>query len=176
MLFAFRGIRGIQLLLAFAALATGVSTVFAVKAFTDDGSAGMLVLGVLLGLLFLMLFGWALRAPTSFVAVAPERTRIRFVSFIDHVFDNRDIVEVRLRNWELWRGLGVRLTFSGDVGLVSAWGTCVELTFREPVRIWLIPRLIPYRTRRLVLSIRNPEKLVERFSTGSKVASAARGR
>jgi len=175
-LFGFRGIRAIQVLLAFAALSAGVSTVFSVKAFAEEGGAWFLLLSVVLGLLFIMLFGWTLKAPTSFVAVAPERTRIRFISFVDRVIDNRDIVGVRLREWELWRGLGVRTNFAGDVGLVSAWGTCVELTLREPVRIWLIPRLLPIKANRLVLSVRNPEKLVERFAEQPRVASTTSGR
>jgi hypothetical protein len=165
MLFAFHGIRMLQLIMALGALATGVGAVVAFKVFTDGGSGWYVFLALFLGLAFLTLFGWALRAPTSYVAVAPERTRIRYGSFFDRVIDNRDIVSVRLRRWAFWRGLGVRTSFRGEVALVAAWGTCAEVTLREPVRVWLIPKLIPVRATRLVLSIRNPEKLVERFAT-----------
>lgn len=160
--------------MAVGALAVGLGAVFALKQFVDEDNIGALLLALFLGLVFLSLFGWALRAPTSFVAVAPERTRIRYISFIDRVIANEDIVSVRLQSWALWRGLGVRTSFRGDAALVSAWGTCAELTLREPVRVWLIPRLVPIRATRLILSVKNPELLVERFGSGAVESPAGR--
>jgi hypothetical protein len=57
----------------------------------------------------------------------------------------------------------VRTGFGGDVALVAAWGTAAELTLKRPIRVWLIPRLIPVKATRVVVSVRNPQKLVERF-------------
>jgi hypothetical protein len=168
-LFAFRGTRLFQGLLALGALGAGVGAVFVLKAFADSGEWLLLIPGVLLGLAFTWLFGAALRAPTSFVAVAEERTRIRFAGFVDTVVANSNIAGAELTRWPLIGGLGVRTNFKGDVALTSTWGSSVRLTLREPVRIWIIPRLWRVRARRITLSLRNPQKLVDRF--GSPAAS-----
>lgn len=171
MLFAFRGMRFLQVVMAIGALVCGVGAVVSLKGYTDGSSAWLLFAAVLLGLAFLFLFASALRAPTSFVAVAPDRTRIRYIGFLDRVFDNSEIEGVTLRRWPLWGGLGVRTAFRGEVALVSMWGTCAEVRFRSPVRVWLIPRLIPVRANRLILSVKNPAKLVERFGPPPEAGS-----
>ena len=163
MLFGFRGVRAFQLLMAFVALACALGATLLLKGFTDGGSMGLVLIAVVLGLLFLWLFGIALRAPTSFVAVAPERTRIRFAGFVDTVIDNRDIAGVRVVRQSFFAGLGVRTDFHGTVSLVTAWGDVAEFTLNRPMRVWLIPRLVPLRAQRLRLSVRHPAKLVERF-------------
>jgi len=170
MLFAFRGIRVFQVLAAIIALACAVGAVFAIRGFTDDGSPLLLPAAVVLGLIFFWAFATALRAPTSFVAVAPERTRIRFAGFVDTVIDNRDVVGVTLVRQSFLGGLGVRATRGNGVALLTAWGDVAELHLRAPIRVWLVPRLIPMRGTRLRLSVKNPHKLVERF--GSPVAAA----
>lgn len=157
------------MLLAVAGLACGVGAVFALKAFADGGTWVLLVAGAILGLTFSWLFAATLRIPTSFVAISDERTRIRFGGFVDTVVANKDIVGAELTNWPLLGGLGVRTNFRGDVALTAAWGTAVRVTFRTPIRIWVIPRLWPARAQRLTLSLRNPQKFVERF--GPPVAS-----
>jgi len=177
-LFAFRGIRLFQVILSVTALACGVGAVVVIKAVSDGNTPKpMVAVAVLLGLVFLWAFGTTLRAPTSYVAVAPERTRIRFAGFVDTVVDNKDILGVTLHSRPFIAGLGVRTNFSGDVALLSAPGTAAVLTLRKPVRIWLVPKLIPLKAQRLTLSIRNPEKLAERFGpppTASQPTSAAR--
>ena len=92
MIFGFRGVRFFQVLCSLTALGCAIGAVFIVKAVADgDMTPLMAVVAGVLGLLFLWLFSMALRAPTSFVAVAPERTRIRFLPFVDRVVDNGDI-------------------------------------------------------------------------------------
>lgn len=173
MLFGFRGIRAFQLILALGALASGVGMALTLKAFADGSGALLIVPGVLLGLVFLWLFAAALRAPTSFVAVAEDRTRIRFAGFIDTVVLNSDIAGVTLVNRNILYGLGVRLTFPG-IALMSAWGEIAEIHFHRPVRVWLVPRLIPLRTRRLGVSVRNPAKLVDRLGRPKVVSPGTR--
>lgn len=176
MFFVFRGIRAFQAILALTALGCGVGGVLSIKAFADHGAWPLLVVGFVLGALFIWLFAATLRAPTSFVAVAEERTRIRFAGFVDAVVDNRDIAGAELRRWPLWVGLGVRTNFRGEVELVTAWGTSVTLVLRRPVRVWLIPGLWRVRASRLTVSLKNPQKLVERFGqpASSPVAVANR--
>lgn len=164
MLFAFRGIRFFQAIVAFVALVMAVGAVFALKGFSDDGNALLLPAAVVLGLLFIWAFATALRAPTSFVAIAPERTRVRFAGFVDTVIDNRDVIAVRVVHQPFWGGLGVRKQLGGGLALLTAWGDVAELELRRPMRVWLIPRLVPLRGTRVRLSVRHPEKLVERFS------------
>jgi len=159
--------RMFQALLAVIALVTGVGTVFSLKAVSDSSAWPLLVAPVLLGLAFVWAFGATLRAPTSYVAISDTGTRIRFAGFVDTVVANGNIVGARLMRWPLLGGLGVRTAFLGDVALASAWGEAAELTFREPVRVWLVPRVIPVKARRLTLTVRNPEKMVERFGLGS---------
>ena len=171
MLFVFRGMRMFQALLAAITLATGIGTVFSLKAASDSSAWPLLVVPLALGLVFIWAFGATLRAPTSYVAISDTGTRIRFAGFVDTVVANGNITGARLMRWPLLGGLGVRMAFRGDVALASAWGEAVELAFREPVRIWLIPRILPVRARRLALTVRNPEKMVERFGPPEGVAS-----
>lgn len=175
MLLVFRGIRAFQILLAVATLAEGIMAVVFLKSYVDGTGVIFLPIAALLGLAFLWTFAAALRAPTSFVAVAiPEgRTRIRFAGFVDTVIDNRNIVGARMVRWSFIGGLGVRTNFSGDVALASAWGEAVELTFKSPIRVWLIPRVLPLRAQRLSLSLRNGQKLADHFG-GPNLSSPAK--
>ena len=122
MLFAFRGIRMFQVLLAIIALACGVGATVALKRVADGQGILLLLPAVLLGMVFLWAFAATLRAPTSFVAVTPERTRIRFAGLIDTVISNKDVAGARLVRRNILGGIGVRTNFSGDVALVSTWG------------------------------------------------------
>ncbi|MEP7214999.1 MAG: hypothetical protein ABI782_02035 [Anaerolineaceae bacterium] len=163
MLFAFRGVRMFQVLLAIIALACGVGATLALKAVADGEGILLLLPAIILGMVFLWAFSATLRAPTSFLAVTPERTRIRFAGLIDTVISNNDVAGARLVRRNILGGIGVRTNFSGDVALVTTWGEVVELTLRNPVRVWLVPRIIPLRATRLTLSLRNSQKLVDRF-------------
>lgn len=163
LLFAFRGIRMLQVIVAAAAGAIAIGGVVMVKAYTDDPDPMLLVLAGLFAVLFLWLFGMALRLPTSFVAISPERMRIRYGGFVDQIVETRDVAGARMVNWSWWRGLGVRTAFGGDVALVAAWGPAAEVTLKQPIRVWLIPRLWRVRATRVTVSVRNPQKLVERF-------------
>lgn len=176
MIFAFRGMRLFQVLLAIAALGSGVGAAFVIKAFADNGGIVLLIAAVLLGLVFLWTFGAALRAPTSFVAITEERTRIRFAGFVDTVVDNRNILGAKLAEHHIIGGLGVRTSFRGEVALASASGPVAMLYFRQPLRIWLIPRLVPVKAYRLKLSVLHPARLVERFGapTSAPVSSGAK--
>jgi hypothetical protein len=131
----------------------------------------LLLVAFVLGLVFLWTFSAALKAPTSFMAVADERTRIRFAGFVDLVVANQNIVSARLKRHRFLAGIGIRTNFGGDVALITLPGEVVELTFREPVRVWLVPRLIPLRAHRLSLSLLHPARVVERFAPAAPVPS-----
>ena len=176
MLFGFRWMRGFQIILALAAVATGIGAAFTAKAFSDDGNPVALIPAAILGITFLWCFQLALRMPTSFVAVGDDKTRIRFAGFVDTIIANRDITDARLARHPLWGGLGVRLWFGSTVALATAPGEVAELEFRAPVRVWLIPRLLPLKAQRLRLSVRNPGKLVDRLAAAQPAARPAPGK
>jgi hypothetical protein len=163
MLFAFRGVRGLQVFAALVALAFAIGATLMLKSFTDGGPLPLLFVAGIFGLAFLWLFAIAVRAPTSFVAISPERTRIRFAGFVDTVIANEDILGVELSRHSILGGIGVRTNFSGTVTLASTWGQSADLVLRTPIRVWFVPRLVPVRGTRLRVTVRNPHKLVERF-------------
>jgi hypothetical protein len=173
MLFAFRGVQMFQVSITVAALSTGVGATFLVRAFTQGATPLVLILAIILGILFLCMFGAALKAPTSLIAITEERSRIRFANFVDTVIATADVNGARLVKRNILGGIGVRTNFAGDVALVTTWGPCVELTLTRPVRIWLIPKILPVKATRLTLSVRNPSKLVERFGPPAAPAISA---
>ena len=111
LLFAFRGVRLLQALVAVAAGAVAIGGVLLLRSALDDGGPLLLAPAAFLALLFLWLFGIALRLPTSFVAVSPERMRIRFGGFVDTIVETRDVAGARNVEWPWWKGLGVRTAF-----------------------------------------------------------------
>lgn len=176
LLFGFRGIRGLQLLVAIVAGALAIAGVVVLKAYADGGPVWLVLLAAWFVVLFIWLFGMALRLPTSFVAISQDRMRIRFAGFVDTIIDTRDVSGARLRDWEIWRGVGVRTAFGGDVALVATWGPVAEVTLKQPIRVWLIPRLWRIRATKVVLGVRNPAKLAERFGPVPSNASAKKKR
>jgi hypothetical protein len=163
MLFGFRGIRLFQVILALIALAMGIGCALALKAASDDRAILPLVIAILLGIIFLWSFATAVRIPTSFVAVGDDRTRIRFAGFVDTIVLNSDITGVRLVKHSWLGGIGIRTDLRGTVGLITSPGLVAEMDLRTPIRVWAIPRLWRLRATRLRVSIRNPQKLVDRF-------------
>lgn len=164
MIFAFRGIRVFQVILVLIALATGVGAVLLARQVADGDGSILVVPGVVL----LFVFGWsfmgALRAPTSFVAITDERTRIRFAGFVDTVVATGDITSVVPVRWSLFGGIGIRTNFGGKVALVTAVGAAVEMELRNPIRVSVIPGLLRVKASRLTLSVKNPQRMVERFA------------
>ncbi|HKS91893.1 MAG TPA: hypothetical protein VJQ83_08185 [Tepidiformaceae bacterium] len=164
MLFAFRGIRVFQVVLAIVALVTGLGAVFLARAVADGNGSILIIPGIIL----LFVFGWsfmgALRAPTSFVAITDERTRIRFAGFVDTVVATPDITSAQAVRWNILGGIGIRTNFGGKVALVTAAGTAVEIRLRNPIRVSVIPGLLRVKADRLTLSVKNPQRMVERFA------------
>lgn len=164
MLFAFRGIRAFQVLLGLIALITGLGAVFLARAVADGNGSILIIPGIVL----LFVFGWsfmgALRAPTSFVAITDERTRIRFAGFVDTVVATPDITSAQTVRRNILGGIGIRTDFGGKVALVTATGTAVEISLRNPIRVSVIPGLLRVKADRLTLSVKNPQRMVERFA------------
>lgn len=173
LLFGFRGIRGLQIIVVVAAGAMAIAGTLMLRSYLDSQNVLEMLLAILFAVIFIWLFGMAIRLPTSFVAVSPDRMRIRFGGFVDTIMETKDVAGAQLVVWKWWRGIGVRTFFSGDVALVAAWGPAVEVTLRRPIRVWLIPKLLPVKATRVVLSVRNPHKMVERFGPVTNAPAAA---
>ena len=120
MIFAFRGMKFLQVLFSFITLCSGVGCVVLIKCGVGGNTKLGLIPAVLLGLVFLWAFTATLRAPTSFVAVADDRTRIRFLGQIDVVVANSNIVSARLVDRNILEGIGIRTNFRGAVALATA--------------------------------------------------------
>jgi hypothetical protein len=56
--------------------------------------------------------------------------------------------------------------------LVTAAGTCAQFELAEPLRVWVIPGILPIRARRLRLSVRHPERLIAHFQPPATAARA----
>jgi len=173
LLFGFRGIRGLQIIVVIAAGAMAIAGTLMLRSYLDSQNVLEMLLAILFAVIFIWLFGMAIRLPTSFVAISPDRMRIRFGGFVDTIMETKDVAGAQPVEWKWWRGIGVRTFFAGDVAFVAAWGPAVELTLRRPIRVWLIPKLLPVKATRVVLSVRNPHKMVERFGpvTNAPVAT-----
>ena len=172
LLFGFRGIRGLQVIVVIAAGAMAIAGTLMLRSYLDSQNIIEMALAIFFAVIFIWLFGTALRLPTSFVAVSPDRMRIRYGGFVDTVLETKDVTGAQLVQWPWWRGVGVRTFFGGDVALVATWGTAVEVTLRRPIRVWLIPKLLPVKATRVVISVRNPHKMVERFGSPSNASAA----
>ncbi len=164
MLFAFRGIRLFQVVLVLIALITGLGAVFLARAVADGNGSILIVPGIVLLFVFSWSFMAALRAPTSFVAITDERTRIRFAGFVDTVVATPDITSAQTVRWNILGGIGIRTNFGGKVALVTATGTAVEIGLRSPIRVSVIPGILRVKADRLTLSVKNPQRMVERFA------------
>ncbi len=164
MLFAFRGIRLFQVVLVLIALITGLGAVFLARAVADGNGSILIVPGIVLLFVFSWSFMGALRAPTSFVAITDERTRIRFAGFVDTVVATPDITSAQTVRWNILGGIGIRTNFGGKVALVTATGTAVEIGLRSPIRVSVIPGILRVKADRLTLSVKNPQRMVERFA------------
>ncbi|MEO8541244.1 MAG: hypothetical protein ABI577_16000 [bacterium] len=163
LLFSFRGVRGLQIIVAIAAGSIAIGGVVMLKAYTDGGPVWLVLLAVVFVMLFIWMFGIALRLPTSFVAISQDKMRIRFAGFVDTIVETRQVEGARLVQWKLWQGLGVRAGSGGGVALVSAWGPVAEVTLKQPIGVWVIPRIWRIKATRVALSVRNPSKLADRF-------------
>lgn len=168
LLFGFRGVRFLQVFLAIAALGIGAGAVVQIATALGEGVPWLLIPGAVTALAFLLLFSMALRLPTSLVAISPDRMRVRFPGFVDYVMPVSNVTGATLTNHGWWQGIGVRTNFGGWVALATAWGESVDLTLKEPLRVWVIPRVLPVRATTLRLTVRNPARMVERFGSPGK--------
>jgi len=165
--FPFRGVRGMQSVLAIslAAMLTGFASM-AWVAFAEPAWP-LLVPAALVLLAAVYLVFLLVRLPGAYVTVAGDSLRVRFPGAVDAAIPRASVVSAALANHRWWQGLGIRSDLAGTVMLATATGVAAQFELETPLRIWVIPRILPIRARRLRVTVRDPERLVSRFPAPS---------
>lgn len=162
--FLFRGVRPMQVVLAVSAVAGAVGVAgMALAAVADDGWP-LLVPALLLFVAIAYLVMMVLRLPAACVVVTERELYVRFPGAVDASTPRSNVVAAGLANHRWWHGLGIRTDLAGTVMLATATGACAQLELAEPLRVWVIPRILPIRAKRLRLSVRDPERLIAHFA------------
>jgi hypothetical protein len=103
----------------------------------------------------LLLPGGATRA-TSYAELTDDELHIRFGFLFDRAIPRDQIAGAKERSWPWWMGLGWRTNLRGLIGLVGSYGGVVEITLREPLRVWGV---VP--CERIALSLEEPQAFIE---------------
>lgn len=160
-----------QTILIAAALALGAGAIGTVTAFLDSRSFISLLPTAVMAATFVLLCRLAFQMPASRVSVEPDGTRIRFGSFIDTHIPAGGILSARAAKHPWWGGLGVRTWFGSTVVLATAPGEVAELELKDPVRVWLLPRVFGLKAQRLRVSVERPGELVRHFPSPASGAA-----
>lgn len=161
--FTFRGVRPMQTLLAASVVLLAAGAVgMAWAAFTEDAWP-MLAPALLLVVTIAYLLRMLVRLPGACAVVTAREVYVRFPGAIDAAMLRSNVVAAGLANHRWWQGLGIRSDLAGTVMLATATGACAQFELAEPLRVWVIPRILPIRAKRLRLSVRDPGRLVAHF-------------
>jgi hypothetical protein len=163
MLLSFRRVRVLQGIVALACLALGVGTALVIRAAVVEGAPDLVALACVLVAAVLLTFNATVRLPNSYVAVTTDRLRIRLGGIADVSFDRTDVDRVEIASHCWWAGLGLRTNLRNSVAFVSATGEVADIHLRRPVRVWVVPYLIPARVRTLRVSVDDPHRLIGLF-------------
>jgi hypothetical protein len=107
------------------------------------------------------------RLPNASVIVSDECVRFSFPGAIDAAVPRSNVRSVELANQRWWQGLGIRTDLVGTVMLATAPGQSAQFELAGPLRVWVIPRILPIRARRLRVSVDDPGRLVALFAPAS---------
>jgi hypothetical protein len=120
--------------------------------------AGLLV--VTLAYLVMMF----VRLPGACAVVSERELHVRFPGAVDAAVPRSNVVAAGIANHRWWQGLGIRTDLAGTVMLATATGASAQFELAEPLRVWVIPRILPIRAKRLRLSVRDPGRLIAHFA------------
>lgn len=163
--FPFRAVRPMQALLVASTLLIAFGSAAMAWAALTEGAWPLFGTGALLAVVAAYLAMLTVRLPDARVVVTPAEVYVRFPGAVDATMLRSNVVGAGLANHRLWQGLGIRTDLAGTVMLATATGTCAQFELAEPLRVWVIPRILPIRARRLRLSVRDPGRLVALFET-----------
>lgn len=160
--FGFRGVRGMQALLAtVVVLLCGVAGMLWRQA--TGGAWILLVTAGFLATVAAYLAWMVARLPNASVIITDESVRFSFPGAVDAAVPRSNVRSVEPADHHWWQGLGIRTDLAGTVMLATATGRSAQFELAEPLRVWVIPRILPIRARRLRLSVDDPGRLVALF-------------
>lgn len=164
MLFPFRGLRTLQLIMAFLALFAGLAWAVIIATYAVTGLLILLIPFTLAGLVFAWLSATAFRLQLAYVSVSESSVRVRFADFIDATIPHADVLAARVTEPESGK-FGAGMDLRGKATFAAAQVPFCELSLARPVRAWLIPRVWPVSVRTLRLGVADPEELAKRFGS-----------
>jgi hypothetical protein len=138
-------------------------------ALTEDAWL-LLVPALLLVVTIAYLVTMIVRLPGACAGVTARELYVRFPGAVDAAVPRSNVVAAGLANHRWWQGLGIRSNLAGTVMLATATGACAQLEFAEPLRVWVIPGILPTRAKRLRLSLRDPGRLIAHFAQSAPAA------
>ena len=166
--FRFRGVRPMQALLVGSAVLLAIGVVGMVWAALTEAAWPMLAPALLLVVTTIYLVMMLVRLPGACTVVSEREVYVRFPGAVDATMPRSNVVVAGLANHRWWQGLGIRTDLAGTVMLATATGACAQFELAEPLRVWVIPRILPIRAKRLRLSVRDPERLVAHFAPSAR--------
>jgi len=158
--FPFRGVRGMQAVLAASLVLILVGLISMVWVAVSEPAWPLLAPAVLLLLATAYLVFLLARLPEARVTISAESVSVRFPGAVHAAIPRANIVSTNLEHHRWWQGLGIRTDLRGTVMLATATGLCAEFDLSRPLRVWAIPRILPIRAKKLRVSVRDPERLV----------------
>ena len=121
-----------------------------------------------LGKPLLALFGGT--SSRSYVDVIAGSIRFRFGMF-DESFSIDDIAAVERTEVPLIAGLGWKIGIHRTFGLIGSQKGIVQVTLREPRRVWVT--FIPFKARHIVVSLEDPDAFIADLKEKIAARSAA---
>lgn len=161
--FPFRGVRPMQALLAGSTVLIAAGAAGMVWAALTEGAWFLLATALLLAVTLAYLVMMAVRLPAACAVLGERELYVRFPGAVDAAMPRSNVVAAGLANHRWWQGLGIRTDLAGTVMLATTTGACAQFELAEPLRVWVIPRILPIRAKRLRLSVRDPGRLVAHF-------------
>lgn len=88
----------------------------------------------------------------AFVHAGETQLRVKLGALFDETLDWSRFSGVEKSEWPLLGGLGVRVDLKARIAVVTTSGPVAQLTFREPVKLPLLPKILRIPARALVVS------------------------
>lgn len=165
--FGFRGVRGMQALLATVVVLLLCGVAGMLWGAVTGGAWILVVTAGFLATVAAYLTWMVARLPNASVIISDESVRFSFPGAVDAAVPRSNVRSVELADHHWWQGLGIRTDLVGTVMLATATGRSAQFELAEPLRVWVIPRILPIRARRLRVSVDDPGRLVALFALAS---------
>jgi hypothetical protein len=91
----------------------------------------------------------------AFVDISGDQLHVKLGVIFDETLPLSAIESVEESTWGLLGGLGVRTNLRGTVAVTTKAGAVAEITFKEPRRLPLLPKVWSMEAKRLVVSPEN---------------------